>query len=69
MKKKSILSVVLAGVLALGLVGCGAGSTGNTDAGSSAEDMPPDEDKRLQAAFRSVRKAGRPAPPKGWSHR
>ena len=38
MKKKSILSVVLAGVLALGLVGCGAGSTGNTDAGSSAED-------------------------------
>ena len=27
MKKKSILSVVLAGVLALGLVGCGSGST------------------------------------------
>lgn len=37
MKKKSILSVVLAGVLALGLVGCGSGSTRSTASGS-AED-------------------------------
>lgn len=39
MKKKSILSVVLAGVLALGLVGCGgAASTGSSSGADSKED-------------------------------
>lgn len=39
MKKKSILSVVLAGVLALGLVGCGgAASTGSSSAEGSKDD-------------------------------
>ena len=37
MKKKSILSIVLAGVLAFGLVGCGTGSTGSTASGSSED--------------------------------
>ena len=32
MKKKSIVSVVLAGILALGLVGCGGASSGNSSA-------------------------------------
>lgn len=36
MKKKSILSVVLAGVLAIGLIGCGG--TGSNDSGADSKD-------------------------------
>lgn len=38
MKKKSIISVILAGVLAIGLIGCGSASTGNDTASTDSKE-------------------------------
>lgn len=38
MKKKSIISVILAGVLAIGLIGCGSPSTGNDTASTDSKE-------------------------------